>query len=268
MLLSAVLHLRPLSPGALHADQGRALMKEFLDWVKQANSSMFDELHKPDDTRPYTVSGLRGNAVRAGDYLLLNPDQVLWWRVTSLDDALSDLIQHIFENRLPATINISHKPFHILKATVDPNQHEWAGIATYDELDSNPDSSPELIQVEFASPTTFRSDGKNQPFPLPRYLANQWLQKWNKYSKKEPIPDQIIDYADACLAVSRYEICSQDVQHGKATYIGFTGFCRYRILEYHPFWTGKLLSLARFSFYCGTGAKTSFGLGQTRVIGA
>ena len=256
MLLSLVFEVLPQERASIPADQGRALMKVFLDWVKQADSSLFDELHKPNHTRPYTVSSLRGQAVRTGGRLLLDPERALWWRITSLEDELTDVLLHIMKTQLPETLRISRQPFHLANATIDPKQHEWAGSASYSDLDAGTTPIPKRLRLEFASPTTFRSDEKNVPFPLPKNVAEQWLKKWNKYSGGEPIPDQILEYAQACLAVSRYEIRSQDVRHGKATYIGFEGSCQYRVLEQHPYWSSKLFSLARFAFYCGTGAKT------------
>ena len=46
--------------------------------------------------------------------------------------------------------------------------------------------------------------------------------------------------------------------------VGFTGYCSFEIIEkISPEDLNNILTLARFSFYGGTGAKTTIGMGQT-----
>jgi CRISPR-associated endoribonuclease Cas6 len=266
MLLSVVFRMTPLRPGSLPAQQGRALMKIFLDFAGKENAGLFDALHNGSGVRPYTVSTLREEAAQNADRLVLVPGQALWWRVTSLDDQLSEWLLGLLDQGLPEDFTIADQGFRLLDASIDPRRHEWAGAVDYHQLDAKWASFPETLTFEFASPTTFHGGGKYLPFPLPKNVVEQWQKKWNAFSGREPIPDQIVEYADASLAVSAHAIASQEVHFGKEQFIGFTGWCKYAILEKHPYWTGKLYNLARFAFYCGTGAKTSFGLGQTRLI--
>lgn len=269
MLLSLVLQITPLQPATLPADQGRALAALFLDWLRQADSALSADLHKDSETRPFTISNLRGVRPSPQGQIVLDPEYPLWWRVTALTAPLSQAVKEQILPALPAEITIADQPFRLQAATFDPQQHPWAGAASYETLAAgnllaaHPPS--DRLTVEFASPTTFHRAGKHLPFPLPSLLVNQWLGKWNAFA---PItfPQELVEYADAMLAVSRYELRSQAVRFGPSTLIGCVGRCTYRILERDPYRLRLLHTLAAYAFYCGTGAKTSFGLGQTRVI--
>ena len=267
MLLSLVLQLQPRAHAAIPADQGRALSAEFLGWVEARDPAFSAELHKENELRPYTVSGLRGGSQRGGQMLLL-PGRPLWWRVTTLTPGLSQLVQEKIIPSLPQTLTLGEQVFDLTAAVLDPRQHPWAGQATYQQLAAGEMLSARRparrIQVEFASPTTFHSDGRHQPFPLPRLVFRQWLEKWNKFSPVT-LPQEVTAYAENYLVVSRYRLESQVVKFGQAMFIGFAGSCTYTILDEDPYWLRVLHTLADFSFYCGSGAKTTFGLGQTRL---
>jgi CRISPR/Cas system endoribonuclease Cas6 (RAMP superfamily) len=45
---------------------------------------------------------------------------------------------------------------------------------------------------------------------------------------------------------------------------GFSGFCAYKISGVEAAVSSQAAQLAEFSLYCGTGYKTTMGLGQTR----
>ena len=267
MLLSLILQLRPRTHAALPADQGRALSAQFLHWVEERDAAFSAELHKDNELRPYTVSGLCGGSHQGGQILLL-PARPLWWRVTSLTPELSQFVLDQILPSLPETIRLGEQTFDLLSATLDPRQHPWAGQTTYEALAAGELLStrrpPAQFQVEFVSPTTFHSDGHHQPFPLPKMVFRQWLEKWNKFAPVS-LPRDMTTYADNQLVVSRYRLESQVIKFGQAMYIGFAGRCTYRILNDDPYGLRVLHTLADYAFYCGTGAKTTFGLGQTRL---
>ena len=133
MLLSLVLLIRPRTHATLPADQGRALAAEFLRWVEEHDKALSEELHTENETRPYTVSGLRGVSHEAGQVLLL-PDRPVWWRVTTLTPTLSQFIQNKVISSLPETMALGDQLFDLLSATLDPHQHPWAGQTTYEDL--------------------------------------------------------------------------------------------------------------------------------------
>lgn len=265
-LLSVVFALRPRQRAAIPADQGRALSAEFLRWVQERDPAFSEELHRENEIRPYTVSSLRSGSHRSGQILLL-PDHPVWWRVTTLTPRLSQFLQEQILPRLPGEITLGDQTFDLLQAAFDSQQHPWAAQAAYEDLAAGAlleERRPRRqIQMEFVSPTTFHSGNRHQPFPLPRAVFLQWLEKWNAFSPLT-FPGEVLDFVERHLAVSRYRLESQVVKFGETMFIGFTGRCSYRVLAEDPYWLRVLHALASFAFFCGTGAKTSFGLGQTR----
>lgn len=266
-LLSIVFTLRPRQHGVLPADQGRALAAEFLDWVRARHAALSAALHGENEIRPYTVSSLRGSTAHSGQILLL-PERPLWWRLTTLTPELSDFVQTHILPALPNSITIGEKTFDLLSAIYDPQKHPWAGQSSCEEIAAGKLLAPRTASsftLEFATPTTFHSEGRFQPFPLPGLIFRQWLEKWNAFSPLH-FPPETPREAENLLLVSRYRLESKVVKYGQATYIGFTGRCTYRLRSDDPYWRRILQALADFSFFCGTGAKTTFGLGQTRPI--
>lgn len=269
-LLSIVFPLRPHRPAVIPADQGRALAAEFLRWVQKQDPDFSQTLHRQNELRPYTLSGLRGGSHRGGQILLM-PEHTLWWRLTTLTPTLSQFILNRLLPNLPQTISLGEQPFDLLPPILDPKQHPWAGQTTGEDLAAQAliaaRQPTRQIEIHFASPTTFHSQERHQPFPLPAMVFRQWLEKWNAFSPVA-FPKETLAVVETQLTISRYRLESQVVKFGQAMFIGFTGRCAYRILTQDPYWQRLLHALARYAFYCGTGAKTTFGLGQTRLIPA
>ena len=72
---------------------------------------------------------------------------------------------------IPATVELDNQPFDVTGATLDPNEHGWAGHTSYQDLAApyllGGESPPRWVSLEFVSPTTFSSQGRSVPLPLP-----------------------------------------------------------------------------------------------------
>lgn len=274
MLLSLVISLAPLQPASLPAHLGRATRSLFLDMLRDIDPELAGELISGGEQRPYTVSDLRGRPPGEQRQGIVHPERRLWMRVTSFDSrdtrlstallGLKDLI-----NSSSPQIELVEQPFHLQAATLDPKEHPWAGQSSYDEMAQTillaSRQPPTFLELEFSSPTTFRVKGdKLQPFPLPDLVLGNWLDKWNLFAPVT-LPLEARPFALESLAASRYRLETQAVNYWGAPFIGFTGRCAYRLLERDPYWLRLVHTLAAFSFYCGSGYKTSFGFGQTRI---
>jgi len=268
MLLSAVLTLQPTQKSTIPADQGRATHGLFLNWIRQADAGLAQELHDIEGVKPFTVSGLQGTGRVLRGEVTLDPQRPLWWRVTTLTPRLSQVVLEQVLPSLPDTLTLADQVFQVMGATVDQADHPWAGQTSYEALAQGhllgAKDPPPWLNLEFAAPTTFRSQGKHLPFPLPGLVFDHWLNKWNKFAPLSLHPD-VKRFAEECLAVSRYQLRSRVVRFGPATFIGFVGRCSFRALNRDPYWLRLLHTLAAYAFYCGTGHKTTMGLGQTKI---
>jgi CRISPR-associated endoribonuclease Cas6 len=252
------------------ADQGRATYGLFLELVRQADSALAQELHDIEGVKPFTVSNLQRTGRRVKGEVTLDPERPVWWRVTTFMPRLSQVVLEQVLLNLPDQVTLADQPFQVVGATADEADHAWAGQTSYEDLAQShllgADDPPPWLNLEFATPTTFRSAGKHLPFPLPGLVFDHWLNKWNKFAPLSLHPD-VKRFAEECVAVSRYSLRSRVVRFGPATFIGFVGRCSFRALRRDPYWLRLLHTLAAYAFYCGTGHKTTMGLGQTRVQG-
>jgi len=268
MLLSAVFTLHTQQAATLPVDQGRAVHGLFLDWLRKADPKLAQQMHDAEGPKPFTISSLRGARVEH-DQITLLPDQSCWFRITTFSPELSTALAAQILPNPPEQVTLSDVPFRLAGATTDGSEHPWAGQSDYSQMAQEimltPQEPSPWLNLRFASPTAFHSQKQHLPLPLPRLAVESWLKKWNAFAPLR-LHEEANRFAEECLAISRYRLETQAVRFGPATIVGFVGHCTYRFLNRDRYWTRAVHLLAAFSFYCGTGHKTTMGLGQSKVI--
>ena len=271
MLLAAVVTLTPVEPASVPADLGRAVHAWFLDRIEGVDPELAHRLHEGEGPRPFTASNLWGTGRARGGRVTLDPDRPCWLRLTGLTEEASDGI----ERALPAVgerVTLAGASLRVAGLATQPDQHPWAGRADYAELvqrytlESGP--GPRGVTMRFASPTMFRSQGRDLPLPLPSLVFDGYLRKWNAFSPLA-LPEEAKRYAGECVALGRFKLRSHLVsfeQGGKGAHVGFTGQVRFRFLVGDGYWTRVMLLLAGYAFWAGTGYRTTVGLGQTQAV--
>ncbi|GMV34424.1 MAG: CRISPR system precrRNA processing endoribonuclease RAMP protein Cas6 [Anaerolineales bacterium] len=268
MLTSTVFHLKALERGSLPQYMGAAARSEFLRWMGVSEDES-DELHDGNRLRPYTVSDLRGTFRAQKGFNLVEAGGSAWFRATTLREKES---LHLRDSVIPSLrgriVQLGRVSFEV-QSVAEAGEHPWAGASSYSALAGKyfeSDSVPaDALEVEFASLTTFHDGDLHMPLPIPETTLGSWLKRWDHFSSAS-LPQAVEELKEAKLALSRYELKSGAVQYKNADWIGFTGLCRYRVLAKDEFWARLCNLLAEYAFYCGTGYKTTFGLGQTRRI--
>lgn len=122
----------------------------------------------------------------------------------------------------------------------------------------------ERISLRFLSPATFRVRKANMPFPLPRLLWRSWVARWNAFSDIQL--GDFEEWAEEFIVPSRFRVRSQVARIGGATLVGAVGDCEYRILRPDSLEARVAAMLAAYSRYCGSGQKTTMGLGTTELL--
>ncbi|MDQ1301762.1 MAG: Cas6 protein [Chloroflexota bacterium] len=269
-LLSAVITLEAQAAGELDYFQGRALHALFLELTGRADAPRAAALHDSNDLKPFTSSNLIGLHAQSGagsQRAIVQPGTALRWRVTTCEPALTRLWAAQVLPRLPEAVTIGELPFAVTGATTDEAQAGWAGMGSYAALAQQHTLAPRppgpWLNLRFASPTTFRSGGIHIPLPIPGLLLGHWLEKWNAFSPLALHPD-VRAFAEEQVVVNRFDLHTEPVSFGPATIIGFVGQCSLTVKHEDPYWRRIPHLLAAFSFWCGTGHKTTQGLGQTR----
>lgn len=268
MLTAAVLTVTPLEESTGPAFAGRAVQAWFLELVRLFNPVLAGELHTGDGPRPYTVSDLVGVGPRRSGQRLLSPERSGWLRITTLTPELSAWLTERILPMLPGThIDLGGTPVRIDQATVSPEVHQWAGQATPQALvtaGSLESQATRRVMLRFASPTTFRSQGSNVPFPLPDLVFGSLLNRWNAFAPVTLHPDAR-RFAEARIVASKYRLQSKFVEFARGqrgAAVGCMGTCRYVIQSGDRYWGGVIRTLAAYAFFSGVGARTTMGLGQ------
>lgn len=266
MLTSLVLTLTTDRPLTLPSHLGRACHAAFLRLISQADPTLAERLHAPDERRPFTCSNLWG-VRRRGRSLTLAPGASAFLRYTGLTAEVSRHLQRVAEDA-PPYVELEGARLAIQQATLDPAVHPWAGQTTYETLGAGhllPGEPPSSrAELEFASPAAFRSGGHTLPVPLPALVYGSLVGKWNDFAPVA-VSEEVRRFAEECLAISRYKLSTRAIAaKGESVQIGFVGYCRYVALNKDRYWLGLIQLLTDYAFYAGVGYQTTAGMGQAR----
>lgn len=281
MLLSMIIQLKPCLVGTLPPSTGKALHAVFLNWLRSADPILSQELHDIDDIKPFTVSGLSllNDNPLPGYFpkdLTLHPRNSYWFRVTSLNPELSARLLHYFQRAdrppFPAVLG---REFSVSAISFQPEEHPWAGITSYAELVTASLKEPPAgknsknggkVTLNFCSPTTFKSDGRSLPIPLPMQTFSSLMKRWNRFSPY-PLDEVFLSFLEETVSISGYELKSEmvwlDGSKGGAKLVAFQGWCEYTCFSRNEDWVKAVDLLSRFAFFSGVGYKTGWGFGQT-----
>ena len=273
-LLSLVLPLRLIKIAANRQEiprwWGRAVQALFLRVVQEYQPALAQELHDEGGIHPYSASSLMGSFGRDGS---LKTDEPYWIRLSGLR---ADISQLLWMAAQPggclapgAQIELDYAIFEILPPSgYADSASPWQRRMTFNELGMPflmaKQTPPRRLRLLFTSPTTFKSENRHVPLPLPKLVFGSLLERWNAFAPLAFVPETR-RYIEECLVVSRYELKTQSVllkQGG--TRVGMTGWVDFTTLNYDRYWMGILTTLARFALFSGVGASTSQGLGQCR----
>lgn len=126
------------------------------------------------------------------------------------------------------------------------------------------EGSRDRVALRFLTPTTFRVGRVNMPFPLPRLLWRSWAGRWNAFSQVGL--GDFEAWAEEFIAPSRFRVRSLPARVGGSTLVGSVGKCEYVILRPDSIEARVAAMLAEYATYCGSGQKTTMGMGATERI--
>lgn len=244
----------PLEPEAvdeLPRYPGRALHAICYDWLARGDDDLAAQLHTTSGTAPFTVALLP--AWR---------DHPPHLRVTLLDDGL----RAAFETGLAQTpeITVLDQPVALPTAGPDVQRTSYASVDTSA-------GTARRVRLRFITPTSFRSGEMHQPLPVPVSCYQSWLRRWNTFAPEElRINVAVLDLVEEHVAVARYRLQTEMARlGGPRRMVGFVGAVDYVILRAGKIgatWQHAINVLADYAPYCGTGHRTSQGMGQTRRL--
>jgi CRISPR-associated endoribonuclease Cas6 len=197
-----------------------------------------------------------------GNTLRLPAYQPYQWTITALSKPVAAWMQQWLQAP-PAEVSLRSGTFQI---------DQWS-IAhpptTYAQLLQTPIPDPPTLTLSFRSPTSFRRKGSHFPLPVPINVFHSYLRRWNDFSGDAVDQDDFLDWIDESVIVLRHELRSAKVMAGKrGSVTGFTGVVQFGLTaaaRQDTDYVELFIALGQLAPYCGTGHKTTFGLGQTRL---
>lgn len=294
MPYSLILHcLSPndaLTPEDLQGQKSLALFLQEL--IQKQDAALAASLHAPKSSKPFTTAILatpgaekvwpaKGPKARdAGKTGRVSRGEIKI-RFTLLDDALYPLVSQFFLQYLGGMpiLRLGRLPLVISKVTVTPESGEpWAGFARFEDLLAQASGDEMAWRIHFATPTAFRSADADIPLPLPRLCFQSWLNSWDEHAPCPFFADRaarrrfLEEVVEASVSVNFPQIRMTEqtfyFDGHRTREQGFTGSCQFSVkpaktMPHHR----KILGvLARYSFYAGTGRKTTMGMGMTQPI--
>lgn len=231
----------------------------FLDQVRSYNPALSAELHDAD-SKAFTISGLEGNIGTNGGKLQLYADQTYRWRVTAFSSIVVEWLALWLQN-LPANIELRYATLQIQSISY------FLKPTTYSQLFQI--KKDKKLTLSFVTPTSFRRKGHHFPLPLPVNVFHSYLRRWNDFSKIPCDDETFLAWIDESVLISRHQLESVKVAAGKkGSVTSFLGAIEYSLIntvQKQQQFEQLFTTLGQFAPYCGTGHKTTFGLGQTRL---
>jgi CRISPR-associated endoribonuclease Cas6 len=274
--------------------QGQKTLALFLqELIQKQDPSLAATLHAPKNSKPFTTAILQPlgsdglqrregrKPTRRSEAGRGDPAEVRI-RITLLDDALYPLISQYFLQHIGCipTLHLGRSALVISKVSVTSESGEpWAGFAAFETLLAEVSAGELSWRMCFTSPTAFKSGDADLPLPIPRLCFQSWLNSWDEHAPCPFFPDKTerkrfleevveghvsVDYSQIRMAEQMFYFDGHRTREG-----GFTGVCRFAVkpAKTTPHHRNILAALARYSFYAGTGRKTTMGMGVTKLIG-
>jgi len=274
--------------GTLRAEdlQGQKGMALFLhDLVQYQDPTVAAQLHAPHKAKAFTTTLLapaRANGKHAPQRRAELPSE-LSVRITLLDDALYPLVSQFFLRHIGGLppLRLGQAQLNVARVLATPDSGEpWAGFARFAELWAAASAVDETAwRLHFATPTVFKTGDADMPLPIPRLCFQSWLTSWEVHAPQSLFPDAEARKAFLTEVVERQVSVDYDylrlAHHAlffdgaRTGTQGFIGTCRFtlRPARVAPEHRTILAALARYSYYAGTGRKTTMGMGMTRFLG-
>lgn len=260
MPYAVMLYLEPRTGNTDTPGGGYCGHAAFLNLVRGLDPAMAQRLHDDDGRKPFTTWLTRSRTPDA-------PNGRHALRLTLLDDQLFAPIVGGILTQAGLGLRVGAAEYQVTGMATHPAAHHLAGFATYHDMAADT-VAPQRIKVRFTSPTVFRSQSRDILWPDPRLAWQSWLRSWNEHCEETLRFDEtrVIEEQAARVRVRMHEVRTRHIALADGGLSGFVGLADYDLANVPPEARRTLAALARYAFFCGTGRKTTMGLGQTRPL--
>jgi CRISPR-associated endoribonuclease Cas6 len=290
-LFSVLLRLHPVEAGWVSPSSGSQAHAAFLDIVHQNDPVLAEQLHQPNQRRPFTVGLLQGfnhlseaqvdEAITKNQKIQVLPGQVYWLRITMLDSRIfGTFIQHLITKPRTLIIRLGEVRFEVSRLIGSPEPgsaaNPWTAYSSFAEL-SALTQVQRYYEFEFATPTAFSLGQQRwgklmkllpEPAHVFESLAKQretFAPEHVRLAANDLTARRLATWCEESLIVTRYALETRYLPSSKFAQAGFQGKIMYEMKGIQSSPEGAWLTpLAHFALFSGVGYKTSMGMGQTR----
>lgn len=261
-LVGLVFDLEATSTTSLYSQYTIGLHAWFLDQVRQLNPHLSAYLHDGESEKPFNISALEGQLLPSGKQLQIQANQTYHWHVNAISQPVVQFLSQ-WLTQLPPILELRNAPLQIKQVQIIHPP------TTYSQLLNSPTNKYSDISLSFVSPTSFRRKGHHFPLPVPVNLFHSYLRRWNDFSGTPVEQEAFLEWIDENVIIHQHRLESVKVAAGKrGSVTGFTGAMSCGLSKpalANTEFTQLFYALVQLAPYCGTGHKTTFGLGQTRL---
>jgi CRISPR-associated endoribonuclease Cas6 len=233
---------------------GEATHRLAIQVIASGNESLAKKLESSAGLKPFTTSNLRG-PFKNGK---LDPGAAYKIRFTALEREVAEIFISADKEgilRPGSEIELDYLRFQIREQNRPDN-----GLAgtTYQALTNSlfaPQPAPRRLTLMFVSPTLFKWEKRQTPFPMPDLVFGSLLDHWNASdSIPTVLPEEVRTYARECVRLGRFDLHSRGLRLYGDVMRGFVGRVSFYAYTYDRYWMGILAMLAQFASYAGVGA--------------
>jgi CRISPR-associated endoribonuclease Cas6 len=267
-LLGLTLTLRPTRAFTVAPQYTTGLHSWFLNQVRLSDPDLSQYMHDGQSEKPFTLSGLlNGPLIPQHERRLLLPaDQSYQWIITGLNEEVVDWLESW---QPPATVQLQRETLQIEEVAIAYPATTYETLWDTAEAKINAPTTPQDLCFTFLTPTSFRHHGNHLPLPMPDIVFQSYVRRWNCFAHLEVDKNDFKQWVNEHVVIVRHTIQSSKVQAGKqGSVTGFTGSVQFHLTakaQDEPEYVQMVYALEQLAPYCGTGHKTTFGLGQTRL---
>jgi CRISPR-associated endoribonuclease Cas6 len=270
-LIGLTLTLQPIQDSSLYPQYTIGLHAWFLDQVRQTDPDLSAYMHNGESEKPFTISGLQGLSSTSSRSHSLNANQTYQWTITALSQPVVQWIAQWLKHP-PTQVDLRDAPLQIKAWEIAHPATNYINLfknSLFENSSKASSATLPTITLSFLSPTSFRRKGHHFPLPVPRNVFHSYLRRWNDFSGEEFDQEYFLDWVEEYVIITRHHLQSTKVVAGKkGSVTGFTGSVEFSLLRpalEDAEFTQLFVALGQLAPYCGTGHKTTFGLGQTRL---
>jgi CRISPR-associated endoribonuclease Cas6 len=233
-----------------------ALHANFFRWLEESHPDSGPTLARSLDSaqglKPFTVSPLYIEREWAS------------FRITLLQDALFD----------PLRAGMEKRPYvNVLGEEMSIAGPRSVVATTYPLLAQTPPVDESGVVLRFRTPASFRRQEMDYPLPDPVLVFDSYRRRWNSFAHEElQIDERWLEWVKTAVTISRFDLRTEPKRFPDGLQIGCTGRIQFGLSRraareqtqgYGRDGSAVLAQLAEYAFYCGTGRKTTQGMGQT-----